>query len=154
MNNKSWSVVLIVIALSLVFALLGGCSEEEDIPYVGTISDVKISTAVDDYDRPVQPKTVFPPDTEEFYCSFNISHFPAGSKMLVEWIYVTGEAVDEVGENNIFQVNTGTLSGDDGYTSVALEMPDYPDYTWPQGDYQVVLSVDGEEKATASFNVE
>ena len=153
MSNKSWSLVLIVIALSLVFALLAGCNQEEDTPQVGTISDVNISTAVDDHDQPIQPKTVFPSDTEAFYCSFRVSHFPPNSKILVEWIYVTGEAVDEVGENNMFQVNTGTLTGD-GYTSIALEMPDYADYAWPQGEYKVVLSVNSEEKASTTFNVE
>jgi len=154
MNNKYRLVVLIVIALSLVVVSLVGCKKEEDSSSVGVITDVKIATAVDSSDRPIRPATVFPADTKAFYCSFKTSHFPPGSKIMVEWIYVTGEAVAEVGESNIFQVNTGTLDGD-GYTSIALQIPpENPDYKWPKGEFKVVLSVNGEEKANAPFKVE
>lgn len=121
---------------------------------VGTMSDVTIATAVDGKDRPIQPKTVFPTDTETFYCSFKVSGFPSGTRIGVEWIYVGGEAVDEVGANTVFQTNTGTLGGDEGYTSVELPMPDYPDYKWPKGDYKVILYVEGMETASTSYKVE
>ena len=121
----------------------------------GIISNVTMAAAVDSNDRPLQPTSVFPVDTKVFYCSFNLSHFPPGARISLEWIYVGGEAVKEIGENTVLQVHTGTLGGDDGYTSIALQSPpDNPDYKWPKGDYKVVLSVDGEEKASASFKVE
>lgn len=153
MNNKYWSVVLVFIALSLVAVSFLGCKEEGDSSSAGVVTNVAISTAVDSNDQPIQPATVFPADTNAFHCSFKVAHFPPNSKILVEWIYVTGEAVEEIGENNIFQFVTGTLEGD-GYTSTALEMPDYPDYTWPKGEYKVVISVNGEEEATTTFEIE
>jgi hypothetical protein len=154
MNNKYWLIVLVVVALSLVFVSVSGCNKGEEDSSVGVISDVAMSTAVDSSDRPINPTTVFPVDTQAFYCSFRASHFPPDSKILVQWVYVTGEVVDEVGENNIVQMNTGTLGGD-GYASIAMQVsPDATDSTWPRGEYKVILSVNGEEKASVSFNVE
>ena len=121
---------------------------------VGSISDVTIATAVDSKDRPIHPETVFPTDTEKFYCSFKVSGFPYGTRIGVEWIYVGGEAAEEVGENTVFQQNSGTLGGDDGYTAIELPMPDYPDYKWPKGDYKVVLYVEGVEMTSTSYKVE
>jgi len=120
----------------------------------GTISDITIAAAVDSNDRPLQPASVFPPDTETFYCSFKVSGFSPGTVIAAEWIYVSGEAVEEVGANYVFQANTGMLGGEEGYTSIALPMPSYPDYTWPKGNYKVVLYVDRAEKASTTFKVE
>jgi len=126
----------------------------EDSSSEGTIGDVTIAAAVDSSNQPIQPASVFPPDTEIFYCSFKVSGFSPGTPIAVEWIYVSGEAVEEVGANHVFQANTGMLGGEEGYTSIALPMPSYPDYTWPKGDYRVVLYVNLVEKASTTFRVE
>ena len=127
--------------------------EKEASSSDGTVTDVTMATALDSNNRPLRSTSVFTVDTEAFYCSFKLSHFPPGTRIKAEWVYVGGEVVGEVGENNVLQSNTGTIEGD-GYTSIALKRPPYPDYKWPKGDYKVVLSVGDEEKASASFKVE
>jgi len=152
-NNSYWLVVRIVIVLSLVAVSLVGCKKGEDSSSVGVISNVTMAAAVDSNDRPLSPTSLFTVDTEAFYCSLKLSHFPPDTKIRAEWVYVGGEAVAEVGENRVLQSDTGTIGGD-GYTSIAFQRPPYPDYKWPKGDYKVVLSVGDEEKASASFKVE
>jgi hypothetical protein len=154
-NNSYWLVVRIVIALSLVVVSLVGCKKGEDSSSVGVISDVKIATAVDNDGRPLQPTSVFPIDADGFYCSFKLSHFPPGTKIKAELVYVGGEAEEEVGENNLFGVQAGTIEREGvGYTSIGFQRSSMPDNTWPKGDYKVVLYVDDEEEASVFFKVE
>jgi hypothetical protein len=138
-----------MIALGLVAVLLVGCGKKE-----ASITDVTMSAAVDANDHPVQPTTVFPIDAKGFYCSFKLSGFPPGTILKAQWVYVVGEVEAEVGKNYAFEEQTGTIGGKDGYTSTVLELPNIPGYTWPKGEYKVVLSVDGQEKASGSFKVE
>ena len=151
-NDNCRLVVCVTIALVLVAVMLGGCGNKEGSTQGGVITEVTMATAVDENDRPIEPTSVFAVDTEVFYCSLKLSGFSSGTKIMAEWIYVKGEVEDE---NRIFNVSTGTIGGD-GYTSVAFELPTdaVPGYEWPRGDYKIVLSVEGEEKASASFKVE
>ncbi len=130
--------------------------EREPGSVEGDVSEVTMSTAVDGDDRPINPTTVFATDTEKFYCSFKLSGLPVGSKMRVDWVYVGGEAEDEIGQNYVFDSRTGTIERKgEGYTSTFLERPSYmPDYRWPKGDCKVVIYVDDQEKASANFKVE
>jgi hypothetical protein len=142
-------------ALVMVAVMLGGCGNKEGSTQGGVISDVTIAAAVDENDRPIQSTSVFTDDAEAFYCSLKLSGFPSGTRIRADWIYVGAEGVDEVARNTILWVNTGTISGKEGYTSVAVRRSDiFPDYIWPKGDYKVVFSAEGEEKASASFRVE
>jgi hypothetical protein len=148
-------VLCVTIALVLVTVVLGGCGNREGSTQGGVISDVTMAAAVDENDRPVQPTNVFTEDAEAFYCSIKLSGFPAGTAIQADWIYVGGEGVDEAAKNTVFWLNTGTIGGSDGYTSVAVRSSDIlTDYQWAKGDYKVVFSVEGEEKASASFRVE
>jgi len=157
-RNKSYRlVVCITIALSLVVVLLVGCGEKQPSSSDNVVSELVMTTAVDDYGRPLNPTTVFSDNASAFYCSFKISGFPVGSQIKAKWIYVGGnpEAVAITGPNAQIDENTGTIERKGkGYTAVVLPMPPMPDYTWPKGDYKVVLSVDNQEKASASFKVE
>jgi hypothetical protein len=68
---------------------------------------------------------------------------------------VGGEAEEEVGENNLFGVQAGTIEREGvGYTSIGFQRSSMPDNTWPKGDYKVVLYVDDEEEASVFFKVE
>ena len=152
-NKSYWWVVCVAIALGLVALLLVGCGKKEFSPQSGGISEVKMAAAVDSNDRPLQPTSVFTVDTEAFYCSLKLSHFPPGTEIKAEWIYVGGTEMVGVAANTVLQTNIGHPEGD-GYTSIVLKRPDYTGVKWPKGDYKVVFSVEGEEKANVSFKVE
>jgi len=159
----------ILIVLSIVIVLVG-CGKKEAGQSGGVLSDIKISTAVDKNNRPIKPTSVFPADTPKFYCSFKLSGFPPDSRISAEWIYTsvakvaTTENLSAPAQPMTFtiQSQTGTITGD-GYTSVVLEMPVSPgapsDNTtatpneWYAGNYKVVLSVDGQEKGSTTFDV-
>jgi len=152
-NNSYWLVVCVTIALGLVAVLLGGCGKKEVSPQGGVISEVKMAAAVDSNDRPLQPTSVFTVDAEAFYCSLRLSHFPLGTGIRAEWVYMGDEAAGGVAEKQVLRVNTSTIEGD-GYTSVSLQRPPYAGVKWPKGDYKVVLYVEDEETASVSFRVE
>jgi hypothetical protein len=153
MNKNFWLLFRVVIFLILATILVVGCGKGGS-PQGGVISEVTMAAAVDSNGRPLQPTDVFTVDTEAFYCSLKLSHFPPGTKINADWIFLGGgQAVIGVSDNTVLQKNVGTVEGD-GYTSIVLQRPDYTGVKWPTGDYKVVLSVDGEEKASAYFRVE
>ncbi|MCJ7655110.1 MAG: hypothetical protein MUO97_07420 [Dehalococcoidia bacterium] len=152
-NNSYRLSVLIVVALVLVSALLVGCGNKEVSTQGGVISEVKMAAAVDANDRPLQPTSVFTVDAEAFYCSLRLSHFPLGTGIRAEWVYMGDEAAGGVAEKQVLRVNTATIEGD-GYTSVSLQRPPYAGVKWPKGDYKVVLYIEDDETASVSFKVE
>jgi hypothetical protein len=116
-----------------------------------------MSTDVDSNNRPVNPTTVFPIDAAGFFCSFKVSGFPVGSNLEAQWIYVGGDPEAEVtiGKNSVADTQKATITKKgQGYTSTVYAKPPIPDYTWPKGDYKVVISVDGQEKGSAYFKVQ
>jgi hypothetical protein len=159
-DNKGKSLTLLIcIAAVLVLAsvLTVGCSLQKPTSETGVISDVTMSTAVDDNSRPINPTNVFSPDAAGFYCSFKLSGFPVGAKLQVQWVYVGGDpdVVAIAGQNYIAETQTAEITKrGSGYTYTVYPHPEIPDYTWPKGDYKVVISVDGIEKATATFKVQ
>jgi FlaG/FlaF family flagellin (archaellin) len=158
MNNysKSYRLALgIAIVLILATVLVTGCRKASVSS--GVISEISISTAVDSNNRPINPTTVFSTDAEGFYCSFKVSGFPIGSKLQAQWIYVGGdpEAEMKIGKNYAAEMQTATITTEgQGYTSTVYSAAGMPDYTWPKGDYKVVISVDGQEKGSTTFKVQ
>jgi len=159
MNNssKSYRLVLgIAVVLILVTVLVTGCGIKEASPFNGVISEITMSTGVDSNNRPVNPTTVFPADAPGFYCSFKLSGFPVGSNLLTQWIYLGGDPEAEAltGKNYVAEVQKATITKKgQGYTSTAY-FPNMPDYTWPKGDYKVLIIVDGQEEASTTFKVQ
>jgi hypothetical protein len=153
MNSSYRLTTRIVIALVLASVLLVGCGTNSASQRGGVISEVTMAKAVDENDRPLQPTSVFDVDTESFYCSLRLSHFPPGTQIKAEWILVHAEEMVGIADNTVLTMSMGTVEGD-GYTSVVLETPGFAGVKWPKGDYKVVFSVEGEEKASASFKVE
>jgi hypothetical protein len=162
--------IVIIMALSIMILLLGGCGKKEASISGGVISDITMSTAVDQHDRPLQPASVFPADTKKLYCSFKLSGFPADSKIRAEWLYsmeMTGvqssENSSSLGQplTSMIQQQTGTISGD-GYTSISIEpflnlgmfsSDNTTSRAWVVGNYKVVLYVGDVEKGSISFEI-
>lgn len=160
MNNRNKSYLLsvcIAIALSLVAVLLAGCGETQPGVSDNVVSEVVITTAVDDYGRPLNTTTVFSDNASAFICSFKVANFPVGSQIKAKWIYVGGDPEVEatLGQNVTIEEHTGTIERKGtGYTFAVWGIPPMPGYTWPHGNYKVVLSVGDEEKGSAYFKVE
>jgi hypothetical protein len=170
-NYKNYRLAIVIImVLSIMILLLGGCWKKEASISGGVISDITMSTAVDQKDRPLQPASVFPADTKKLYCSFKLSGFPANSKISAEWVYLAEVTGVQNSENyssllqplaSTIQQQTGTITGD-GYTSISIEPPLTLDIfssdnttrpTWVAGNYKVVLYVGDVEKASTSFEI-
>jgi hypothetical protein len=160
MNNSSKSYRLalgIAIVLILVTVLVTGCGQKEASSGAGVISDITMSTDVDSNNRPVNPTTVFSIDAAGFFCSFKVSGFPVGSTLLVQWIYLGGDPEAEAitGKNYVAETQTATITKEgSGYTSTVYAQPGIPGYTWPKGDYQVLITVNGMEEGSAYFKVQ
>jgi hypothetical protein len=147
--NKNFRLLsLIAIVLILATVLVVGCR-----PQGGVISEVTMAAAVDSGGRPLQPTNVFPVDTQTFYCSLKLSHFPPGTQIKADWIIMAGQAMLGISDNTVLQTSMGTVEGD-GYTFIELTRPDIAGVKWPVGDYMVIFYVEDVEKARTSFRVE
>jgi hypothetical protein len=157
-NSKSYKLAIgITIVLILVTVLVAGCINREASSANGVISEITMSTDVDSNNRPLNPTTVFPIDAAGFFCSFKVSGFPVGSNLLAQWIYVGGDPQTEnvTGKNAVVEMQKATITKKgQGYTSTVYAKPPIPGYTWPKGDYKVVISVDGQEKGSTTFKVQ
>jgi hypothetical protein len=147
------------IAMVLIIAavILAGCNIQEPTSATGVVSEVTMSKAVDSNGRPVDITNVFSEDDTGFHCSFLLSGFPVGAVLEVKWIYVGGDVSTEnvTGENYVAETQTATITKEGkGYTYTVYSSQGVPDYKWPTGEYKVVISVDGLEKATTTFRVE
>jgi len=155
MKKSYWLAVQIVTALVLLSVLFVGCGKKEVSSAGGVISDVAMSASVDGDDRPLGPTDVFAADTRTIYCSFKVSNFPLSAAMSAKLMYVGGEAQDTLGENYVLGEQIGTMGREGGgRTSIVWLRSSMINDVWPKGDYKVVLSVQGEEKASASFKVQ
>lgn len=160
MNNgsKSYKQALGITAfLIIAIVLVTGCVKQIYSSQTGVVSDIIMSKAVDSNNRPIDPTTVFAANTAGFYCSFKLSGFPAGAKLQAEWTYLGGDPEAELitGKNYVVETQQAVISKEgQGYTSTVLSRPEVPDYTYPKGDYKVVISVDGLEKASTTFKVQ
>ncbi|HIE17300.1 MAG TPA: hypothetical protein EYP71_03800 [Dehalococcoidia bacterium] len=157
MNNSYRLAVQIIMLLGLAALSFASCGKNEPSLSGGIITEITMTTAVDQNNRPLNPTSVFPTDADAFICSFKLSGFPIGSKVKAEWIYIGGDPDIEaqIGKNQVIEVQTGTITEEgSGYTATAYPRPPLPDYTWPRGDYKVVIYVDDQEKASVSFRVE
>jgi len=148
--------VSVTAILILMVAVMTGCPKPTS--ETGVISDVVMSKAVDENtSQPIDPTNVFSQNDPGFYCSFNISGFPVGAKLEVKWIYVGGDIAAEniTGENYVAETQMATITKEgQGRTYTVYSAQGVKDYQWPAGNYQVVISVDGLEKATTTFSVE
>ena len=160
MNNRnkcSLLAVVVVVIFSLVAVLLAGCGGKEASPSEGVISEVVMTTGIDADGRPVDTTTVFSDNATVFICFFKVANFPVGTEIEARWIYLGGdpEVEAQVGQNLHFDTRTGTIEREGaGYTYAWLEIPPVTEYTWPHGNYKVVLAVEDQEKGSAYFKVE
>jgi len=135
------------VLILILFLLTTGCAERTGDTKAG-ISDCAVSQGTTVDGKPVNPTTVFAPDTKIIYCSAKLSNLPDDTEIVSAWIYIGGEVANltnyEIGRFSIFTHGTD-------YVSFSLTRPDKG---FPRGDYKVVLSIKGKNSATVPFTVE
>jgi len=117
-------------------------------PGGGSISQATMALGVDAQSKPVNPTTTFAANTPEIYCSVLVSNAPAGTELLSEWYYVSGEwqGVTNRLVGTVPFVTQGTM-----YVSLSLTIPAEG---WPGGQYQVKLYLNGALQEAVPFTVE
>jgi hypothetical protein len=157
-NNRRFGLAAgIATALILVVVMITGCNMREPTSETGVISDVVMSKGVDENSLPIDPTTVFSENDVGLYCSFFLSGFPVGAKLEVKWIYKGGDVATEnvTGQDYVAETQTATITKKGGgRTYTVYSSQGVKDYKWPKGNYLVVISVDGIEKATTEFRIE
>jgi len=113
-----------------------------------TISEATMCLSVDSMSMPLEITSSFAADTPEIVCSVLVSNAPAGTQLLSEWYYVSGEW--EGVTNQLIGEVPLVLEGTQ-YAALFLEIPDEG---WPAGQYQVKLYLNGALQDAIPFSVE
>ncbi len=111
------------------------------------ISEATMALGVDANSKPVDPTTHFRTDTPEIFCSAKVSNAPANTEVMSEWIYLHGEV--EGLTDHVIDRYALTMEGT-GYVEFSLTIPDAG---WPEGEYALVLYLDGQEAVSLPFTV-
>jgi hypothetical protein len=113
-----------------------------------TLSEATMALSVDSMSKPVESASVFESDTPEIICSVLVSNAPAGTELLSEWYYVSGEWQ---GVTNRLVGSVPVAVQGTQYAALSLTVPDEG---WPAGQYQVKLYLNGSLQDAVPFSVE
>jgi len=138
MVKKRCSRLIITAITVLLPLLLLACNDKDTRGADGiTLTETAFATTIDEYNRPLNNKSYFPPETPKIYCCVKISNAPADTELRADWIYVKGE--DPTAENTVME---STVVSVDGTRYVAFSYAfSKPEIKWIKGEYNVVLYI-------------
>jgi len=141
-------VVTLLTVISLVITLPGCVRVNTGAVSSQIISDVTLSSAVDSDSRPVNPSNAFTVDTGTIYISLKLNNAPANTHVTGKLVYMRGEAASMANSTLFNQTLTGEGTR---YLAFAVKPPPGG---FPQGDYSVQVTANGEEVASLPFTVQ
>jgi len=147
-SNRYLVSVLILIITLLATA---GCVKVKVADQNGpsaAVSDATLANAVDREGRPINASTTFLVNAEVIYLSVRLNNAPANTQVLVKLTYVGGEMP---GLANTTMYNNTRAGGGTGYLAFAMTPPPGG---FPQGDYTVQVTANGQEVTNTPFKVE
>jgi hypothetical protein len=113
-----------------------------------TLTQATLALDVDAERKPINATTQFAPDTAEIHCSVLLSNATAGTEVLSEWYYVSGELQ---GVSNVLIDSVPiTVAAGTQYLSFSLSIPDTG---WPVGEYELLLYLDDTNVISLPFSV-
>ena len=112
------------------------------------LSEATMALSADAMSKPVSVTSVFPSDTPEIVCTALVSNAAAGTELLSEWYYVSGEWQ---GVTNRLIGSVPVMVQGTQYAALTLTVP--PE-GWPAGQYQVKLYLNGALQEAVPFTVE
>lgn len=150
MKNFRWYAVLSLLVLAVLTAstactvkfVPGGKSA------MPLVTDAALATSVDSQSRAVNPANSFTVTADIIYLSLKLNDAPANTQVMAKLIYQGGEAAS-LANTSMF---SGSLAGQgNGYLAFAMKSPPGG---FPQGDYQVSVSANGQDQVTIPFSVQ
>jgi hypothetical protein len=148
-NSRRYAILALLTVISLVITA-PGClkvSTAGKSPSA-TVSDAALANSVDYEGKPVNASTVFLVNAEVIYLSVRLNNAPANTQVLVKLMYLGGEASSLA--NTTMYNNTRSGQGT-GYLAFAMKPPPGG---FPQGNYSVSVSANGQEITSTPFKVE
>ncbi|TFH36125.1 MAG: hypothetical protein E4G93_02655, partial [Dehalococcoidia bacterium] len=117
------------------------------LPGGASLSEATMALGVDANSKPVNPTTTFDSRTPEIFCSVLVSNAPAGTQVLSEWYYVSGELQ---GVTNML-IDSFPLAVE-GTQYIQFSLPIGPE-GWPAGQYRLKLYLNGAPEEALSFTI-
>ncbi len=111
------------------------------------LTEVTMALGVDANSQPVSPTSVFAQDTPEIFCTALVVNVDEPVEIVSEWYYLTG-ALEGVSDLLIDSVPLTVLA--DQYVQFSLTTPDNG---WPEGEYGLILYMNGEVVQEVPFVV-
>jgi hypothetical protein len=155
MKGKSLSkpalITLIILAAGLAITL-AGCTGAVSLP-TGSSSSTSLGKAatcksVDPQtEEAIEPASVFTADTPEIFCSVKLSNAPSGTEVSAEWLYLS----EATGGNDLLIDSWSRVTEGTRHVSTSIVKPANG---WPQGNYKVVLYLNGNENQSIAFSVQ
>lgn len=113
------------------------------------VSEATMALDVDSQNRPVNPTTVFPTNSDHIYCSVLINARPSSTHAQFDWYYLHGPDLPYT--NQLFASGEITLDEEAGYTWFRMN---HPEGGFPRGEYAFLLYLDGNEEVYLEFTVQ
>ena len=150
MKNSHWYAMLVFLTVISLFMTAPGCikvNTGQKGPSA-VVSDATLANAVDYEGKPINASTAFLVNAEVIYLSVRLNNAPANTQVLVKLTYLSGEASSLA--NTTMYNNTKPGQGT-GYLAFAMTPPPGG---FPQGNYSVSVSANGQEVTNTPFKVE
>jgi hypothetical protein len=147
-TKRSFLVLLAALSLSLLGLSLMSCVGGGEVSFTtARLSEITMAKSVDETTyKPIEKTNTFSVDTPEIFLSAKFSNAPSDTEIMTEWVYVEDEGLGDYLIDAVSIYVTGT-------NYLAFSMP-MPGQGWPQGQYEVIVYVDGEEVETVPFTVQ
>ena len=148
MKNLNWYLILAALMIISLTVIPGCAKVNPGGKVVLPVSDTTLAAAVDSESRPVNATNTFTVATETIYISLKLNNAPANTQVMARMTYLNGEAPGRANSTMFSQ----TLSGQ-GTKYLAFTVKPPPG-GFPQGNYQVSISANGQDQASLPFSVQ
>ena len=149
MNNPRWLIILCLVVLVSIIAATG-CVRivQPGKSSSALVSDATLSTDIDSQSKPVNASNTFTVTTDKIYLSLKLNNAPANTQIMAKLTYIGGE---DASLANSTMFNSSQTGQGNGYISFAMKSPPGG---FPQGNYQVAISANGQDQISVPFTVQ
>lgn len=143
-------IITILLTITFLAILMPGCLKLSagGNNASSLISEATLATGVDSQSKPVNASNTFTVATDTIYLSLKLNNAAANTQVMAKLTYLSGEVASLA--NSIMFTSTQTGQGTQ-YMYFAMKAPPGG---FPQGNYQVNISANGQDQSSLPFTVQ